>query len=209
MGRQRVLLACAWLAAAAGLAACAPFAGKPAAPAAASRQGLYRLAAWKLEGRIGAKMGEEGWNANLFWEHEGGQDRLRISGPFSQGAVSIIVQSDLVYVNEGGGVVSSSRDPGEWLKKRLGFAVPLRSLRYWVLGLPAPDAEYTMAAEAAGGLAGFEQQGWAMAFDGFDTAGGYAVPKKMTFQGGAVRLKLIADEWVLKTNNIESGGIPE
>jgi len=195
---QFAILACGWLAAA-GLSGCAAWPGKAVTPAVAqSRQGLYQLQAWKLEGRIGAKVGDEGWSANLFWEHEGGQDRLRIAGPFSQGAVSIIVQSDLVYVNEGKGVVTLSREPDDWLKKRLGFTVPLRSLRYWVLGLPAPDAEYKAVLDAAGGLAGFEQQGWAVAFDGFGSAGGFVLPKKMSVRGGAATLKLIADEWILK-----------
>lgn len=190
------ILACAWLAAF-GLAGCAALSGKAVTPQMAqSQQRLYSLSAWKLDGRIGAKMGDEGWSANLFWEHEGGQDRLRISGPFSQGAVSIIVQSDLVYVNEGNGVVSSSRNPDAWLKQRLGFTVPLRSLRYWVLGLPAPDAEYKAELDAAGGLKGFAQQGWVLAFEGFGSVGGFVVPKRMSIRGGEVTLKLIADDWV-------------
>jgi len=193
------ILACCWLAVS-GLAGCAALSSGKAVmpPVTQSRQQLYRLSAWKLDGRIGAKMGHEGWNANLFWEHEGGQDRLRISGPFSQGAVSIIVQSDLVYVNEGNGVVSSSRNPDDWLRQRLGFTVPLRSLRYWVLGLPAPDVEYQARLDAAGGLQGFEQQDWVLAFEGFDSVGGFVVPKKMSIRGGEVTLKLIADDWVFK-----------
>lgn len=191
------ILVCVWLAAV-GLAGCAGLPGKVAdTPVAQSRQGLYQVSAWKLEGRIGAKMGGEGWNANLFWEHDGGQDRLRISGPFSQGAVSIIVQRDLVYVNEGNGVVTLAREPDDWLKKRLGFAVPLRSLRYWVLGLPAPGIDYKSVLDAAGGLAGFEQQGWALAFQGFAKEGDFMLPQKMTIRGYDVALKLIADEWVL------------
>lgn len=196
MRLKYAILACVWLAAC-GLAGCAALSGKAAMPPVTqSQQQLYRLSAWKLEGRIGAKMGHEGWSANLFWEHEGGQDRLRISGPFSQGAVSIIVQSDLVYVNEGNGAVSSSRNPDAWLKQRLGFTVPLRSLRYWVLGLPAPDVEYKAELDAAGGLKGFAQQGWVLAFESFDSAGGFVVPKRMSIRGGEVTLKLIADDWI-------------
>jgi outer membrane lipoprotein LolB len=199
MNHRSLIFACGWLVAF-GLTGCAELAGKPPLVQSGNlaQQGLYQMAAWKLEGRIGAKMGQEGWNANLFWEHEGGQDRLRISGPFSQGAVSIIVQSDLVYVNEGNGVVSSSRDPDEWLKKRLGFTVPLRSLRYWVLGLTAPDVPFQPASDGAGNLTGFTQQGWVLAFDSYDRIGDFVLPKKMSIRGSEVSLKLIADEWVLK-----------
>ena len=198
MRLKQLAFACGWLLVAC-LPGCALLAGKSSKPPMTeSRQQLYRLPVWKLEGRIAAKMGQEGWNANLVWEHEGGQERLRIFGPFNQGTVSIIVQSDLVYVNEGNGVVTSSRDPNGWLKSRLGFAVPLRSLRYWVLGLPAPDAEYTPELDAGGGLVGFQQGGWALSFERFDAIGDKVLPKKMTIRGSEVVLRLVADEWIFK-----------
>ncbi len=163
-----------------------------------ARQRLYDLPAWKLEGRIAAKTGSEGWNANLFWEHDGGQERLRIFGPFSQGAVSIIVQNDLVYVNEGNGITSFSRDPDAYLKNRLGFTIPLQSLRFWVLGLPAPGIDYQAEGGSSGGLKGFQQQGWVMAYESFDAVGDLLLPRKMSIRGHEVVLKLIADDWVIK-----------
>ncbi len=174
------------------LAGCA---GLPEKAPQTDRQVLYELPAWKLEGRIAAKMGKDGWNANLFWEHEGGQERLRISGPFNQGVVSVIVQKDLVYINEGNGVEGSSKDPDGYLRERLGFSVPLQSLRYWLLGLPAPDMDYQ--ADVAGGSKGFRQQGWVLGYDSFEQVGAYLLPKKMNIQGHGVILKLIADEWAI------------
>jgi len=165
-------------------------------PLAESRQQLYQIPVWRLEGRIAAKMGNEGWNANLVWDHEKGQERLRIFGPFNQGAVSIIVQSDLVYVNEGNGVVTSSKEPDAWLKNRLGFTVPLRSLRFWVLGLPDPELDYKAERDAKGGLVGFEQTAWTLSFESFDSVGDKVLPKKMTIRGSDVVLRLVADEWV-------------
>lgn len=183
----------------ASLTGCAPFIGGSVSPHLTEvQQQLYQVKTWKLEGRIAVKAGNEGWNANLFWEHENGQDRLRISGPFSQGAVSIIVQTDLVYINEGNGVTSSSRDPDALLKAKLGFTVPLRSLRFWVLGLPAPETGYHAELDATGGLKGFEQQAWTLDFERFQTVGSDVLPQKMTIEGNAMRLKLVVDEWVLK-----------
>jgi outer membrane lipoprotein LolB len=163
----------------------------PSAPLAQPR--LYELKNWRLEGRIGVRVGEEGWSADLFWTHEGRQDRLRVSGPFSQGMVSIVVQDDLIYVNEGEGRVSSSRNPDALLQERLGFAVPLRSLRYWMLGVPAPDAEYRATRD--GDAPGFIQQGWTLAFQGYARRDGLNLPSKFTASGENVKLKLIVDEW--------------
>lgn len=156
------------------------------------------LKAWRLEGRIGVKTPAEGWTANLFWEHDGRQDRLRISGPFSQGMVSIIVQDDLIHINEGNGVEQTSRDPDTLLRERLGFAVPLRSLRYWVTGVPAPDADYVEEQDAAGAVRRFRQQGWTLAYEKFTRVGTMLLPQKASINGHDVRLKLIADDWSLE-----------
>jgi len=183
----------------AGLNGCALLSKEPVAPSvSAAQQRLYGLDSWRLEGRVGVQTSKDAWQANLFWEHDGHQDRLRISGPFSQGAVSIILQNDLIYINEGNGVVESSRDPDAMLKARLGFAVPLNSLRYWVMGVPSPEAEHTAERGPSGAIRGFRQSGWLLQFDRFVHVRDLVLPKKMMIQGDDVKLKLFADEWVIK-----------
>ncbi|HUL10869.1 MAG TPA: lipoprotein insertase outer membrane protein LolB [Methylococcaceae bacterium] len=183
----------------AGLNGCALFLKEPVAPAVSlAQKKIYDLDSWRLEGRIGVQTRKDAWHAKLFWEHDGHQDRLRISGPFSQGAVSIILQDDLIYINEGNGVVESSRDPDEMLKARLGFAVPLTSLRYWVMGVPSPAAEHTAERGPSGGINGFRQLGWLLSFERFMNVRDLVLPQKMMIQGNEVKLKLIADEWVIK-----------
>lgn len=180
-----------------GTTGCTWLSKQPLAPnVPAAQQKLYGLAFWRLEGRVGVQTRKDAWQANLFWEHEGHQDRLRISGPFSQGAVSIILQDDLIYINEGNGVVESSRNPDAMLKARLGFAVPLSSLRYWVLGVPSPGAQHTVERDSSG--TGFRQSGWLLRFDRFVNVRDLVLPKKMMIQGDEVKLKLFADEWVIR-----------
>jgi len=182
-----------------GLNGCALFLKEPAVPGVSqAQQRIYGLSSWRLEGRIGVQTAKDAWHANLFWEHEGRQDRLRISGPFSQGAVSIILQDDLIYINEGHGVVESSREPDVMLKQRLGFAVPLASLRYWVMGVPSPVAEHAAERDSSGRIRGFRHLGWLLSFDRFVNVRDLVLPQKMTIQGHEVKLKLIADEWVIR-----------
>lgn len=175
------------------LQGCASFRSEPTAPALPpGAQSLYALKSWRLEGRIGVQTSGDAWQANLFWEHAGTQDRLRISGPLSQGMVSIIVQKDLIYINEGNGVDKLSKNPEAELRERLGFSVPLSSLRYWILGVPAPDAPYSLV--AAGG---FQQLGWTIRVDKTVETRGRVLPSKMRVENGdvAVKLKIVADTW--------------
>ena len=197
--RNKLLVPVCGLLIIAGLNGCATFIGAGQTPRLTQfQEKLYSVKNWTLDGRIAVKAGQEGWNANLFWEHDVGQDRLRIYGPFSQGAVSIILQGHMVYINEGNGIVTSSHDPDDLLQKRLGFSVPLSSLRFWVLGLPAPDNQYRAELDDKGGLKGFEQQAWVLGYESFENVDNFVMPKKMTIQGNQVRLRLVVDQWVFK-----------
>ena len=197
--RNKLLVPVCGLLIIAGLNGCATFFGTGQTPRLTQfQEKLYAVKNWTLDGRIAVKAGKEGWNANLFWEHDGSQERLRIYGPFNQGAVSIILQNNRVYINEGNGNVTSSPDPDDLLKIRLGFSVPLSSLRFWLLGIPAPDSEYRAQLDDKGGLIGFEQQAWVLGFENFENVGNFVMPKKMTVQGNQVRLRLVVDEWVFK-----------
>ncbi len=160
------------------------------------------LAAWEMEGRIGVQAPDDAWQASLNWHHTLNQDRLRISGPFSQGAVSIIVQKDLIYLNEGNGKTALSRNPEAMLRERLGFVVPLASLRYWILGVADPSSSYREMSEEDGVVTGFEQSGWRVFLDQMETVGGWYLPRKLrvvNVNGSAVRLKILADNWDIKS----------
>lgn len=161
-------------------------------------QALYALKSWRLEGRLGVQTAEDAWQANLFWDHEADQDRLRVSGPLSQGMVSIVVQKDLIYINEGNGVTKLSRDPDAMLRQRLGFAVPLGSLRYWILGVPDPERAYTAMPGGKGEPGGFQQAGWTVRVDRFMEVETRRLPQKLLVQGAGVKLKIIGDNWEIK-----------
>lgn len=182
------------------LPGCALFRAEPPGPPMSDEatQALYALKSWRLEGRLGVQTAEDAWQANLFWEHEAGQDRLRVSGPLSQGMVSIVVQKDLIYVNEGNGVTELSRDPEAMLRQRLGFAVPLGSLRYWILGVPDPERAYAAVPGGKGEPDGFRQAGWTVRVDRFMEVGTRWLPQKLLVQGAGVKLKIIGDNWEIK-----------
>lgn len=156
------------------------------------------IKAWSMDGRIGVQSPEKAWQANLYWEHDPKQDRLRISGPFSQGLVSIVVQNDLIFVNEGNGATHLSRDPDAMLRERLGFAVPLSSLRYWMLGVPDPDRSSLPMAGAGDAAGGFQQAGWQIYPDNLASVDGWMLPQKLRAHGAGVKIKILADNWLLR-----------
>lgn len=174
-----------------GVSGCATFQGGKGE--SASTRSPNELKVWDMEGRIGVHAAKDSWQADLVWSHDLKQDRLRLSGPLSQGLVSIVLQRDLIYINEGDGVDHLARDPEVALKARLGFAVPLKSLRSWILGIPNPEEVWH--ALPSGPAGAFTQQGWRIVPSSLVSVGGYQLPGRLQVEGGGVRLKIIMDQW--------------
>lgn len=164
---------------------------------ASESKALISLDFWRMEGRIGVQSKTEAWHAHISWEHESLQDRLLIQGPLNQGLVSIVLRKGLIYINDGHGEGVLSREPELALRKRLGFSVPLYSLRYWVMGLPDPAAEHTVLSDPSADY-GFGQSGWLLGMDDYKAIGGYKLPGRLKIQGSEVKLKLVIDNWNLE-----------
>src|SRR3546814_6154436 len=68
-------------------------------------------------------------------------------------------------------------------------------LRWWVLGLPAPNAPAQIELDAQGRLAALTQVGWTLQYQEYQDVGGIALPRRFEAKNQQITLKLIADEW--------------
>ena len=66
------------------------------------------------------------------------------------------------------------------LEQRLGFALPLAELRWWLLGIPAPGEASVDADAASGEIRGFLQNGWHVSINSRAPALGFALPQRLT-----------------------------
>lgn len=158
---------------------------------------LYELKCWSFEGRLALTGKNDSWSANISWEHSPEAEKIKLSGPMGQGAVLISLAGNVVTIDRGGDDVQSSTQPEEFINQQLGMFVPVRSLRYWVVGLPEPSRSYKETDT------GFNQAGWLSEYKQMQAVNDGAMPHKMTVMNKQVKLKLIIDHWVLndtKTN---------
>lgn len=152
---------------------------------------LYELGHWSFEGRLALTGQSDSWTANISWDHSPETEKIKLSGPMGQGAVVISLTGNVVTIDRGGDDVQSSERPEEFINQQLGMFVPLRSLRYWVVGLPEPSHSYKDTD------VGFNQAGWLNEYKQMQVVDDGAMPHKMTVMNNRVKLKLIIDHWVL------------
>lgn len=153
---------------------------------------LYGLERWAFDGRLALTGQRDSWSANISWEHSPETEKIKLSGPMGQGAVIISLTGNAVTIDRGGDDVQSSTQPEEFINQHLGMFVPVRSLRYWVVGLPEPSHSYKDTD------VGFNQAGWLSEYKQMQVVkDNGAMPFKMMVMNNQVKLKLIIDHWVL------------
>lgn len=156
-----------------------------------ARQGLYALGPWSINGRLGITSSNDSWSATIDWNHQPNSDRIKLSGPLGQGAVTVHLAGNFVTIDRGGGQVETSGNPEQFINQQLGLFVPIRSLRFWVIGLPKPGETYLATAD------GFKQEGWLVYYPQMVTVNGQSMPRKIVVSKKQVKLKLVIDQWIL------------
>ncbi len=157
-------------------------------------QHLHGLEHWRLKGRIAMSNASDSWSANIDWVHEKNKESIGLSGPLGQGSARIVLLPDLIVIDQGDGKVGYSTNIDSYIKQQLGFVVPVTALRFWVLGLPAPDRDFVRLEE------GFEQLLWEVHFLSFIPVGNNLMPRKIIIKKKSAKLKLVVEQWIFNGN---------
>ena len=191
-----VLLALATLAGCRTLPPPPPLAAS--APWQERRPQLQALQHFQLKGRVALSTGTNGFNANLRWFQDGPRSQLALEGPLGVGGMQISANGDdLDIINAHGEHITSAAAHAE-LSARLGFDIPLPSLRYWVLGVPDPAQPAQESLDPVQQrLAGLTQDGWHIAYGEYVATAGETLPARLTLERDAVRVRLLVEDWQL------------
>ena len=136
-----------------------------------------------------------GVKADMRWQQNAdGSFDMRISGPFGVGAATLTGDRQHVLVRTREGDYDTT-DPEQWLTEHMGWTLPLNGLRYWALGLPAPQSEAAIELNIKGQVVVLEQDGWRLEYSEYQSKDSYDLPRKFEATNPTVKLKVVVDEW--------------
>jgi outer membrane lipoprotein LolB len=193
------------------LAACAR-PGPPTPPPVADAARLAALDRWEARGRLAVRQvgpGASGGQAGLEWRQQGALTAVSLRGPFGTGGYEIESGPDGVTLRTAAGEtverVADARAAEAWLAAAAGFAFPVASARWWLLGLPDPDRPAEARRDGDGRLLQLRQDGWDVDYAEYRATGGLWLPRRLTLAttqpatGAAVRVRVVIDRWLLDT----------
>lgn len=188
-----------WLAGLLLLSACATraplVAPAPEASWLAHRETLEALTEWRVQGRVAVRVGEEGWNAHFDWQQQGGDYRIRLRGPFGQGAVEMHGNTLGVWLQRADSPAVFALNPEALLEQETGWRLPVAGLSSWLRGLPVPGEKPGIQWDAAGRLVQIEQNGWQIDYSRYLAHGELQLPGKLQLRRDSIQVKFVIDDW--------------
>ncbi len=171
---------------------CAPHLFKPVKEYdLSSRRELYQLKVWQMQGRVAVLAGKDSFSATVNWQHDWLNDLIELAGPFGQGRVVIRILANHVLVRRGNQSHLYQGNIDRIVANQLAVDLPVSGLRYWVLGLVAPDSEYRLMEN------GFEQYGWQIHYQQMERVGDEWMPRKFQIKNKLAKIKFVINQWKL------------
>lgn len=165
------------------------------------RQLLQELPRFSLNGRVRLNAGEQSVMPSVNWEQQRDVTKVRLSSLLGTGGVQLEYSPARLQLTAGRDVKLVDGDAQAELVRQIGFAPPFESLRYWILGIPAPGPVASTAFDEAGLLQQLEQQGWKITYQRYVTVesamGAARLPALLIASRDDLQLRLVVDRWRL------------
>jgi len=199
MRRWRALFA---IVALLSLAACVPQAVRVKGDASllnaqlAREQALAHADHWSLQGRLGISNGKDGGSGSFSWRQDGERYEFTLRGPAISGMNFRLSGGPDGAVLEGleHGPLRGP-DAEALMRKALGWEVPLRDLRAWVLGVRADSgpAELSFGENRLPSL--LQQDGWTVDYRAWDEIRQPPLPTRVFAARPPYKVKLSIESW--------------
>jgi outer membrane lipoprotein LolB len=166
---------------------------------------LEQLDRYALNGRVAVAANGQGFSASLRYAQQPRRTEFSLDGPLGIGGLRVEVEGERVAIVTSRGEKLDGPEARAELERRLGFALPLEDLRWWLLGIPAPG-EASVNAEQSGEIREFTQRDWRVSVNSRIAGLGFSLPQRLTAQriggegegqseGEGARLKLLVERW--------------
>lgn len=155
-------------------------------------------AAFRLEGRVSVKAGEEAFSGGMQWKRDAASEELLLRTPLGQGIAELRGNAAGMELKNAEGRTYVAADADALVRQALGLELPLRGLAWWVVGLPQPKSPYQALPDEAGNLGELRQDGWHILFSRYADHAGRPLPGKLIARrGDDLEVRLVADVWEL------------
>ena len=157
---------------------------------------LSRFQNWSMLGVLAVRSGGDASRVTMRWRQTRDSYLVRFMGPLGVGLLEIEGSATGAEARYPNGRRASAASPEVLLEREIGWSVPLRGLRYWIVGTPAPDGTTSkLELDDHGRLARLEQAGWTVVYERYGGLDDLALPERIRFSNASVDATVIVRRW--------------
>ena len=158
---------------------------------------LSRIRNWSLLGTLAVRStGGGATRVTMRWRQTRDSYLVRFMGPLGVGLFEVEGSATEVEARFPNGRRASAASPEVLLEREIGWSVPLRGLRYWIVGTPAPDGTTSkLELDDHGRLARLEQAGWTVVYERYGGLDDLALPERIRFSNESVDATIVVRRW--------------
>jgi outer membrane lipoprotein LolB len=152
---------------------------------------------WSAQGRIGITGVPQSGSASFDWTQRGDVSHLQLRGPIGMGSMTIDID-DSIHVTTSNGAHYDAENALKELESRLGVAMPVKQMRYWLRGMAAPGSGEWQPKTPDGNHAILDQDGWHIEFELNAQSSGASqiqLPRKINASHEQIRIKVVVQGW--------------
>ncbi|MGC3982050.1 MAG: lipoprotein insertase outer membrane protein LolB [Steroidobacteraceae bacterium] len=156
---------------------------------------VSELRDWTATGRIGVSSPEQSGSGGFTWTQQASASKVQLRGPVGVGSLVITSDGKNLSIQSSDGTQYDADAALAELQARLGAAIPVQQLRYWILGIAAPGAASN--ADASGNV--LQQAGWRIEYGDWLQRDGLRLPAKLTLTREQLRIVMVVQSWQLES----------
>ncbi len=158
-------------------------------------QALAGVDHWALQGRLGVSDGDAGGSGSFSWTQDGDHYVFVLRAPITGKSFRLSGGPAGASIDGLDGGTLHGPDAEALMRKALGWEVPLRDLRAWVLGLRADGgpAELSFGANRLPSL--LRQDGWSVDYRAWDESRQPPLPTKVYAAKPPYKVRLSIESW--------------
>lgn len=153
---------------------------------------------WILTGRLAVSNGSDGGSGSLTWEQDGERYDFTVRAPVTGRSFRLQGGPDGAVLEGLDQGPMRGTDAEALMARALGWQVPLRDLRAWVLGLRADGGPAQLSFGANGLPSLLQQDGWKVEYRDWYADRTPALPRKVFAEHPPYRVRLSIENWDLR-----------
>ena len=157
---------------------------------------LSNMRQWRFDGRIAVRVAKEGWQGGINWQQQEQTYSIYLAGPFGSSVARIEGDEAGVLLSTAEGEQQFYENEAQLMIDNFGWELPVKSLRYWILGVTDPQSKASvLELDDFGRPISVQQFGWDIHYQRYTNEGAVDLPKRLVLRNQSVLVKLVITDW--------------